>query len=90
MKQQLTNDVSNVPDRDTELGVGGNAAGTLTPSSRRSSLVSGQLLYHPANAALLEQPVQEQVSVRTCCKVVLGLTDSDSERVLAPGAVKCL
>jgi hypothetical protein len=76
MKQQLTSDVSNVPDRDTEMGVGGNAAGTLTPSSRRSSLVSGQLLYHPANATALEEPVQEQVSVRTCCKVVLTLTGS--------------
>jgi len=90
MKQQLTNDVSNVPDRDAELGVDGNAAGTLTPSSRRSSLVSGQLLYQPANATVLEEPVQEQVSVRTCCKVVLGLTDSDSERVLVLGPGKCL
>jgi len=75
-KKHLTNDVSNVPDRDAELGVGGNAAGTLTPSSRRSSLVSGQLLYHPANAPLLEEPVQEQVSIRTCCKVVLTLRGS--------------
>lgn len=76
MKQQLVNDVSNVPDRDAELGLGGNSAGTLTPSSRRSSLVSGQLLYHPANATVLEEPVQEQVSVGTCCKVVLRLRGS--------------
>ena len=68
--------MSNVPDRDAELGVGGNAAGTLTPSSRRSSLVSGQLLYHPANATVLEEPVQEQVSVRICYKVALTLRGS--------------
>jgi hypothetical protein len=76
MKQQLTNDISNVPDRDAELGVGGNAAGTLTPSSRRSSLVSGQLLFHPASSTVLEEPVQEQVSVRTCYKVVLTFRGS--------------
>lgn len=52
-----------VPDRDAEqLGSGGSAVGTLTPSSRRSSLVSGQLLYHPVNKELLEEPVEEQVS----------------------------
>lgn len=84
MKRQLTNDVSNVPDRDAELGVGGNAAGTLTPSSRRSSLVSGQLLYHPASATVLEEPVQEQVSRPFLLKVVLGLRVRDSERVLGP------
>ena len=76
MKQHLTKDVSNVPDRDAELGVGGNAAGTLTPSSRRSSLVSGQLLYHPANATVLEEPVREQVSVRIYYKGVLTLRGS--------------
>lgn len=56
-----------VPDRDTELGGGGgSAAGTLTPSSHRSSLVSGQLLYHPANTEVLEEPVEEQVSGPRC------------------------
>jgi hypothetical protein len=62
MKQQLSNDVPHVSDRDTELGADGKAAGTLTPSSRCSSLVSGQLLYHPASAPLSEEPVHEQVS----------------------------
>jgi hypothetical protein len=81
MKQQLTNDVSNVPDRDAELGVGGNAAGTLTPSSRRSSLVSGQLLYHPASSTVLEEPVQEQVSRPYLLQRCPG-----SERVLVPRA----
>jgi hypothetical protein len=51
-----------VPDRDKELGFGGNAAGTLTPSSRSSSLVSGQLLHYPTNSAVLEEPVEEKVS----------------------------
>jgi hypothetical protein len=51
-----------VPDRDKELEFGGNAAGTLTPSSRPSSLVSGQLLYYPTNSAVFEQPVEEKVS----------------------------
>lgn len=51
-----------MPDRDKELGFGGNAAGTLTPSSRRSSLVSGQLMYYPTNSAVLEEPVEEKVS----------------------------
>jgi len=78
MKQQLTNNVSNVPVRDAEPGVGGNAAGTLTPSSRRSSLVSGQLLYQPGSATVLEEPVREQVSVRVriCYEVVLTLRGS--------------
>lgn len=61
MTQQL-NDISHVPDRDTELLADGNTAGTLTPSSRSSSLVSGQLLHHPINATVLEEPVLEQVS----------------------------
>ncbi|XP_023725959.1 tight junction protein ZO-1 isoform X6 [Cryptotermes secundus] len=45
---------------DKEPGFGGNAAGTLTPSSRRSSLVSGQLMYYPTNSAVLEEPVEEK------------------------------
>ena len=63
--KQLSNDVPHVSDRDSELVVGENAAGTLTPSSRCSSLLSGQLLHHPASAPVLEEPVQEQVS-RPC------------------------
>jgi hypothetical protein len=51
-----------VPDRDKELGAAGSAAGTLTPSSRRSSLLSGELLHHPTNCAVLGEPVEEKVS----------------------------
>lgn len=51
-----------MPGRDKELGYGGSAAGTLTPSSRRSSLVSGQLLHYPINSTVLEEPVEEKVS----------------------------